>query len=45
MLLSRARFTRIFVEVRRFGLDLGSLRGGGGGVRGRSVNQQILERG
>ena len=26
VLLSRARFTRIFVEVRRFGLDLGSLR-------------------
>ena len=34
MLLSRARFTRIFVEFRRFGLDLGSLRGRGGGGGG-----------
>ena len=45
MVLSRARFTRILVEVRRFGLDLGSLRGRGGGGGGRSVNKQILERG
>ena len=44
MLLSRARFTRIFVEFRRFGLDLGPLRGrGGGGEEGVLINRSWKE--
>ena len=43
MVLSRARFTRILVEVRRFGLDLGSLRGRGGGEEGVLINRSWKE--